>query len=289
MKAKKYRLITIISMLLVLGIALTSCGKSVKDEALEKVKAVDLKAYMQEDRDAVKEFKSAYEKDLKKAKDDKAAEKIMKQFKKDLKTFATKKEKIETYTKLVKEQIKSLPEDKQKEANKVLGSYKEKLNKLDSNKDFDDLTKEINGKITEISGTTVEVTASQVETSTPAAKQTVKQQAQAAKSSGGRVAASKSNSRAGSASTPASKAKQRVWVVDKAAWTETKYKTETYQYTVYRTSDGKEFATYAQAYAYYEKMGDEGYPINFGAVTKTGTRQVPYPVSHPEQGHWEYR
>ena len=44
MKAKKYRLITIISMLLVLGIALTSCGKSVKDEALEKVKAVDLKA-----------------------------------------------------------------------------------------------------------------------------------------------------------------------------------------------------------------------------------------------------
>ena len=286
MKAKKYRLITIISMLLVLGIALTSCGKSVKDEALEKVKAVDLKAYMQEDRDAVKEFKSAYEKDLKKAKDDKAAEKIMKQFKKDLKTFATKKEKIETYTKLLKEQIKALPEDKQKEANKVLDSYKDKLNKLDSNKDFDALTTEINGKITEISGTTVEVTASQVETSTPAAKQVIKQQTAASSSSNSKTAKSSSSS---SASTSTSKAKQRVWVVDKAAWTETKYRTETYQYTVYRTSDGKEFATYAQAYAYYEKMGDEGYPINFGAVTKTGTRQVPYTVSHPEQGHWEYR
>ena len=241
---------------------------------------------MQEDRDAVKEFKSAYEKDLKKAKDDKAAEKIMKQFKKDLKTFATKKEKIETYTKLVKEQIKALPEDKQKEANKVLDSYKDKLNKLDSNKDFDALTTEINGKITEISGTTVEVTASQVETSTPAAKQVIKQQTAASSSSNSKTAKSSSSS---SASTSTSKAKQRVWVVDKAAWTETKYRTETYQYTVYRTSDGKEFATYAQAYAYYEKMGDEGYPINFGAVTKTGTRQVPYTVSHPEQGHWEYR
>ena len=284
MKERNLRIGVLITLLLVLAVAFTGCSKSVKDEALEKVKAVDLKAYMQEDREEVKEFKSAYEKDLKKAKDDKAAEKIMKQFKKDLKTFATKKEKIETYTKLVKEQIKSLPEDKQKEAKKVLNSYKEKLNKLDSNKDFDALTTEINGKITEISGTTVEVTASQVETSTPAAKQVVKQQTAASSSSNSKTAKTGSSS---SAST--SKAKQRVWIVDKAAWTETKYKTETYQYTVYRTSDGKEFATYAQAYAYYEKMGDEGYPINFGAVTKTGTRQVPYTVNHPEQGHWEYR
>ena len=286
MKVRNLRIGVLITLLLILAVAFTGCSKSVKDEALEKVKAVDLKAYMQEDRDAVKEFKAAYEKDLKKAKDDKAAEKIMKQFKKDLKTFATKKEKIETYTKLVKEQIKAFPEDKQKEANKVLESYKDKLNKLDSNKDFDALTTEINGKITEISGTTVEVTASQVETSTPAAKQVIKQQTAASSSSNSKTAKASSSS---SASTSTSKAKQRVWVVDKAAWTETKYRTETYQYTVYRTSDGKEFATYAQAYAYYEKMGDEGYPINFGAVTKTGTRQVPYTVSHPEQGHWEYR
>lgn len=276
MKVRNLRIGVLITLLLVLAVAFTGCSKSVKDEALEKVKAVDLKAYMQEDRDAVKEFKAAYEKDLKKAKDDKAAEKIMKQFKKDLKTFATKKEKIETYTKLVKEQIKALPEDKQKEANKVLESYKDKLNKLDSNKDFDALTTEINGKITEISGTTVEVTASQVETSTPAAKQVIKQQTVTSSSSNSKTAKSSSSS---SAST--SKAKQRVWVVDKAAWTETKYRTEIYQYTVYRTSDGKEFATYAQAYAYYEDN-----PCNFGAVTKTGTRQVPYTVSHPEQGHW---
>lgn len=281
MKKRNLRIGVLITLLLVLAVAFTGCSKSVKDEALEKVKAVDLKAYMQEDRDAVKEFKSAYEKDLKKAKDDKAAEKIMKQFKKDLKTFATKKEKVNTYIKLVKEQIKSLSEDKQKEANKVLDNYKDKLNKLDSNKDFDALTTEINGKITEISGTTVEVTASQVETSTPAAKQVIKQQTAASSSSNSKTAKSSSSS---SASTSTSKAKQRVWVVDKAAWTETKYRTETYQYTVYRTSDGKEFATYAQAYAYYEDN-----PCNFGAVTKTGTRQVPYTVSHPEQGHWEYR
>ena len=281
MKKRNLRIGVLITLLLVLAIAFTGCSKSVKDEAIEKVKAVDLKAYMQEDSDAVKDFKAEYEKDLKKAKDDKAAEKVMKQFKKDLKTFATKKEKIDTYTKLVKEQIKALPEDKQKEANKVLESYKDKLNKLDSNKDFDALTTEINGKITEISGTTVEVTASQVETSTPAAKQVIKQQTAASSSSNSKTAKSSSSS---SASTSTSKAKQRVWVVDKAAWTETKYRTETYQYTVYRTSDGKEFATYAQAYAYYEDN-----PCNFGAVTKTGTRQVPYTVSHPEQGHWEYR
>ena len=99
MKERNLRIGVLITLLLVLAVAFTGCSKSVKDEALEKVKAVDLKAYMQEERDAVKEFKSAYEKYLKKAKDDKAAEKIMKQFKKDLKTFATKKEKIETKNK----------------------------------------------------------------------------------------------------------------------------------------------------------------------------------------------
>ena len=286
MKVRNLRIGVLITLLLVLAVAFTGCSKSVKDEALEKVKAVDLKAYMQEDRDAVKEFKAAYEKDLKKAKDDKAAEKIMKQFKKDLKTFATKKEKVNTYIKLVKEQIKSLSEDKQKEANKVLESYKDKLNKLDSNKDFDALTTEINGKITEISGTTVEVTASQVETSTPAAKQVIKQQTAASSSSNSKTAKSSSSS---STSTSTSKAKQRVWVVDKAAWTETKYRTETYSYTVYIVN-GREFTNYDAAYRYWEQLDDQGvHTGSFGPSTKTGTRQVPYTVSHPEQGHWEYR
>lgn len=80
-----------------------------------------------------------------------------------------------------------------------------------------------------------------------------------------------------------------MWVVDQAAWTETKYRTETYTYSVYRTSDGHEFSDYNSAYAYYCQMDDQGIPINFGAVSKTGTRQVPYTVTHPEQGHWEYR
>ena len=286
MKVRNLRIGVLITLLLVIAVAFTGCSKSVKDEALKKVKAVDLKAYMQEDRDAVKEFKAAYEKDLKKAKDDKAAEKIMKQFKKDLKTFATKKEKVNTYIKLVKEQIKSLSEDKQKEANKVLDNYKDKLNKLDSNKDFDALTTEINGKITEISGTTVEVTASQVETSTPAAKQVIKQQTAASSSSNSKTAKSSSSS---SSSASTSKAKQRVWVVDKAAWTETKYRTETYSYTVYIVN-GREFTNYDAAYRYWEQLDDQGvHTGSFGPSTKTGTRQVPYTVSHPEQGHWEYR
>lgn len=59
-----------------------------------------------------------------------------------------------------------------------------------------------------------------------------------------------------------------MWVVDQAAWTETKYRTETYTYSVYRTSDGHEFSDYNSAYAYYCQMDDQGIPINFGAVFK---------------------
>ncbi len=267
--------ILIISSILILALSLTACGA--KDKAIKEIKGVDLKAYMQEDQKDLKEVKEAYIKDMEKVKNDKEAEKLLKQFKTDLKTFATKEDKIKTYKELVLKQAG----DKKSEAEKVLKDYEKKLNDVKSNKELDKLTKEINEKLTEKTGSAISVTTSEVETSTPAAKAYTRQA-----SSGSSANTRKSGGSSGHT-------KQRVWVVDKAAWTETvtKYRTETQQYTVYRCSDGAEFPDYASAYAYYEEQGDNGNYLNFGAVTKTRTVQVPYTetINHPEEGHWEYR
>lgn len=94
-----------------------------------------------------------------------------------------------------------------------------------------------------------------------------------------------------STSSTTAKAKTKVWVVDKAAWTEkvTKYRTETQTYTVYRNQRGMEFSTYDAAYAYYANPDNAG--AAFGPVNKTRTVTVPYYeyINHPEQGHYEYR
>lgn len=263
--------ILIISSILILALSLTACG--VKDKAIKEIKGVDLKAYMQEDQKDLKEFKEAYIKDMEKVKNDKEAEKLLKQFKTDLKTFATKEDKIKTYKELVLKQAG----DKKAEAEKVLKEYEKKLNDVKSNKELDKLTKEINEKLMEKTGETISVTTSEVETSTPAAKAYTKQ------ASGSTSSTRKSGGSSGHA-------KQRVWVVDKAAWTETvtKYRTETQQYTVYRCSDGTEFNDYESAYEYYCQ---DGVTVNFGPVTKTRTVQVPYTetINHSEEGHWEYR
>ena len=259
--------ILLLASILILAFSLTACG--VKDKAIKEIKGVDIKAYMQEDQKDLKEFKEAYIKDMEKVKNDKEAEKLLKQFKNDLKTFATKKDKIKTYKELV---IKEAG-DKKAEAEKVLKDYEKKLNEVKSNKELDKLTKEINAKISEITGMAVAVTTSEVETSTPAAKAYTRQASSGRSTSG--------------------HAKQRVWVVDKEAWTETvtKYRTETQQCTVYRANDGTEFNDYASANAYLEKLSEEGIPCHIGPVTKTRTVQVPYTetINHPEEGHWEYR
>lgn len=94
-----------------------------------------------------------------------------------------------------------------------------------------------------------------------------------------------------SSSSTAARAKTKVWVVDKAAWTEkvTKYRTETQTYTVYRNQNGEEFSTYSAAYNRYANTTDPG--TAFGPVNKTRTVTVPYYeyINHPEQGHYEYR
>lgn len=264
---KNKKTIALLSIFFI-AIMITSCTMSAKGKAIKEIKGVDLKAYMEEDQKDLKEFKEVYIKDMDKVKNDKEAEKLLKEFKSELKTFATKKDKIKTYKELVIKQAG----DKKAEAEKVLKDYEKKLSEVKSNKELDKLTKEINEKLTEKTGSAISVTTSEVETSTPAAQQAIKH--------------TSSNSGSGHA-------KQRVWIVDKAAWTETvtKYRTETQQYTVYRCSDGAEFNDYESAYAYYSNMLDEGTPVNFGPFTKARTVQVPYTetITHSEEGHWEYR
>lgn len=266
--------ILIIASILILAFSLTACG--VKDKAIKEIKEVDLKAYMQEDQKDLKEFKEAYIKDMEKVKNDKEAEKLLKEFKSELKTFATKKDKIKTYKELVLKEAG----DKKAEAEKVLKEYEKKLNGVKSNKELDKLTKEINQKLTEKTGQAISVTTSEVETSTPAAKAYTRQ------ASGNAASTRKSGGSSGHT-------KQRVWVVDKAAWTETvtKYRTETQQYTVY-VCNGVEFHDYSSGYAYQEKIyEEEGINTRLYPLTKTRTVQVPYTetINHPEEGHWEYR
>ena len=81
----------------------------------------------------------------------------------------------------------------------------------------------------------------------------------------------KSEKSSSTSSSNASKpvAKTKVWVVDKAAWTEkvTKYRTETQTYTVYRNQRGMEFSTYDAAYALYASQ-PAGTGYAFGPVNK---------------------
>lgn len=278
----KKKLAASIMMLICMSLILVSCGQSAKDQAIDTVNAVKLSAYMTEDQKDVKALKSDYVKKLEKAKSDEEAEKMLKQFKSDLKAIATRKDKVKAYKELVLQQAG----DKSSEAEKILKEYSKKLNSAKSNKQFEKLTTEINGKLSEATGQTVDVTVSQVETSTPAAKAAAKQA-----STGSSTSASKSgSSSAKSGSSSSASTKQRVWVVDQAAWTETKYRTETRSKTVYKTSDGKTFNTAGEAQAYQDWVTDNtDRSCNWWTATENYTVQVPYTVNHPEQGHWEYR
>ena len=91
-------------------------------------------------------------------------------------------------------------------------------------------------------------------------------------------------------STPKPKEKQKVWIVDKAAWTETVqepiYSTRTYW--VVQTQDGSKTKCYSEYEAQvlcaetdYSSYYEDTEQYISGYNTKT--------INHPEQGHWEYR
>ena len=102
-----------------------------------------------------------------------------------------------------------------------------------------------------------------------------------------------------STSKPSSKPKEKtkVWIVDKPAWTETVTKTRTetkYRPTWWINVNGSHLVFYSEAAqeAKLDELDSQGIPSSWGnGEDEAYTVQVPYTetITHPEQGHWEYR
>lgn len=310
----------IAAMTITSAIAMTGCTEfqaksSAKDEALSQV--VKASSYMQEDQAAVKELNKEFRAKINKDKSDKAINKDLKQYKKDVKGFATRKTQIKEFKKLTRKAIKQMDKDQQAKATQILKDNDKRLNGVKTKADFLSVTNEINQKIQEATGTSTGVAAATVESATTAPTKKTQSVAQktgaksyssglkstvtarpASSGSSSRTSSRGSSSSSGSISmwddmnsdVPSTPQKQKVWVQDSAAWTETKYRTETYTYSVYKSyPDGAEFNDYASAYQHYCDMSEQGIACHVGPESRTTTRQVPYTINHPATGHWEYR
>lgn len=133
MNIKKMRRAYIILLAVMsIGIIFTGCSKSVKEEAMAEVKALKVSEYMAEDQKSIKTLKKSFTDSLEKAKGEKEIKKILKEFKAEKKTFATKKDKIKAYKELVIKQAG----DKKVEAEKILKDYEKKLDAVKSNKEL---------------------------------------------------------------------------------------------------------------------------------------------------------
>lgn len=95
---------------------------------------------------------------------------------------------------------------------------------------------------------------------------------------------------------PKPKSKQKVWIVDKPAWTETVTKTRSetrYRPTWCTYGNGTKKIHYSEKEAYNLYINDtSGEHASWGnGEDEAYTVQVPYTktINHPEQGHWEYR
>ena len=316
-KTKKILAVTTVAaMTFASAISMTGCTEfqvksDAKDEALSQI--ANASSYMQEDQAAVKELNKEFRAKINKDKSDKAINKDLKQYKKDVKGFATRKTQIREFKKLTREAIKQMDKDQQTKAAQILKDNSKRLNGVKTKADFLSVTNDINQKIQEATGTSTGIAAATVEsvTTTPTKKtQSVAQKTGAKSYSSGlkstvtaRPASRGSSSRTSSKASgsismwddmnsdvPSTPQKQKVWVQDSAAWTETKYRTETYTYSVYKSyPDGAEFSDYASAYQHYCDMSEQGIACHVGPESRTATRQVPYTVNHPATGHWEYR
>ena len=108
-------------------------------------------------------------------------------------------------------------------------------------------------------------------------------------------AASKPSSSSASGTSkpaPKPKSKQKVWIVDKPAWTETVTKYRNEQVTKYECESeigNKIFNTYDEGFAFYSDCGDKGILCNLHPINVVEKQPYTETITHPEQGHWEYR
>ena len=318
-KTKKILAVTTVAaMTFASAISMTGCTEfqaksDAKDEALSEI--ANASSYMQEDQAAVKELNKEFRAKINKDKSDKAINKDLKQYKKDVKGFATRKTQIREFKKLTREAIKQMDKDQQAKAAQILKDNSKRLNGVKTKADFLSVTNDINQKIQEATGTSTGIAAATVEsvTTTPTKKtQSVAQKTGAKSYSSGlkstvtaRTASSGSSSKSGSkgsssgsrsmwddmnSDVPSTPQKQKVWVQDTAAYTTTEYRTVTKYRTVCKTSDGKTFNTMQEAAAYQDWVTDNtDRSCNWWTTTESWTEQVPYTVDHPATGHWEYR
>ena len=276
----KRRIVSVGIIMMLIMTVLTACGDSVKEEAIKEIDAVKVTEYFEDEQDAIKDLKEEYTGKVEKAKDDAAAEKILKSFNKELKEFKTKDQKIDEYVKAIIADIEKIKDKADREkAEKVLADYQDQLDKCKTNAAFEKLTEKISAAIKD--KTDVEVAVPDVvkqnasannaatnRTTTNSVNNNTKKNNNSYSSSSHKGGSSGSASSGGS-SKPAH---QHSWKAHYA----TGYKTETYYKTVYKCSHGLEFSSYGSAYQHYIEAGDRGDGCNFGPVDVPYTEQVPY-------------
>lgn len=272
----KRRIISVGIIMMLMMTVLAACGDSVKDKAMKEIDAVKVTEYFEDEQDAIKDLKEEYTGKVEKAKDDAATEKVLKSFKKELKEFKTKDQKIDEYVKAITADIEKIKDKADREkAEKVLADYQDPLDKCKTNAAFEKLTEKISAAIkdkTDVDVAVPDVVKQNASANNAGTKRTTTNSVNSStkKSNNNYNSSSHKGGSSGSASSGGSSkpAHQHSWKAHYA----TGYKTETYQATHYVCSCGIDFGN--DYNAAYDHQTDA--LCNFGPRTVTETKQVPY-------------
>lgn len=110
-----------------------------------------------------------------------------------------------------------------------------------------------------------------------------------ATSTASKPSTSSSSGAANTNPSPKPKEKQKVWVVDKPAWTETVVDYDRPVETWIAVDEGSGIER--KFYDYDEAMSEKGFLESGLGHVYNGETEYPYTktITHPEEGHWEYR
>ena len=181
--------------------------------------------------------------------------------------------KDETANKIEKsEKLEKKAEKKLKEAR--MSGDKEEIAKAEKElKEAEEKTEEVKSKKSDSSSSASSSNAS-TSKSTPTAS---------------KPSTSSSSAAASTKPSPKPKEKQKVWVVDKPAWTETVVDYDRPVETWIAVDEGSGIER--KFYDYDEAMSEKGFLESGLGHVYNGETEYPYTktITHPEQGHWEYR
>lgn len=283
---------TALTLILVLTLALTGCGKEKQAEkskaetAIENIEKLDTKDYFTEDMDKVKNLADETIKKLKKT-DENGVKEVLARFNEKFSKIPKKSATIKAFQDKLNNEISTLGDDKTK-AEEILNSYIQKIKTVKSKAELDKLSSEITGKVKEATGKEIanvkasEVTETAVKEA-PKEQVSVSSQGNSGASSSGNsnssTAAEKTNKTSSSSSKP--EKKKRVIHHDEQGHYETKIIEPEYQEPIYETrvvtSDGKIFDTSSEAIKYLASFDfeDPNAPQNYSSKkVQVGTRTV---------------